>query len=170
MIHWNALNFNKKEFSEDPDLYADESLIYSLDSFRNQTKKPIYPSPIKGALARFDGSETSQHFAIKRKSTAIDFFCEGFQMEVFLLLYKSALFTGIGMYLDTTGPDGKAWIMFHADIRKSKQTVALFWIVKKEYDPIKDALINKYYYPQYKNEYWSLLKNEKLYTERQYNH
>ena len=78
-MNWKTLNgirrFTPGEFPEDPEELAEPRLIYSLDDFAVALGRPVHPSPVPGALARLDGSETSRHYAVGRRSDAVDVFC-----------------------------------------------------------------------------------------------
>lgn len=130
-IDWNKVDyFTEKEFSEDPNVYAEPFLIYSLDKFRELLKAPIYPSPVPGALARFDkGAEYSRHFAVERKSTAIDIFCKIPIFQAWSIAIQSNLWGGIGVYFDTYYCN-KPWCMLHLDQRK---TDSLWFRSNKKY-------------------------------------
>mgnify|MGYP006442137921 CR=1 FL=1 len=63
MIDWRgARNFSPGEFSEDPDKYAEPRLIYNLQKTRSLLNRPIFPSPVDGALARTYGSMDYPHY------------------------------------------------------------------------------------------------------------
>jgi len=135
----------------------------------------MYPSPISGTLARSTGSQTSQHHVGPkekpfRKSTASDIFCEGVPFSNYSSILASRLFKGIGIYLDTKGPDGKPWVMFHVDIRPSgfNSNSPLIWIVEKVYDPLKDETVDKYRFPQADPKYWKLFNDERLYRDKKF--
>ena len=136
--------FNKDEFPEDPEEFADPVLIFSLDRLRGLIGNKIYPSPVKGALARFDErSKKSQHYAVDRKSTAIDIFPEGDPYINLLLILQSKLFNGVGVYFDTYY-FGRFRTMFHLDLRENPllwtrtghtyryQSEPFFWYELKE--------------------------------------
>ena len=112
-------------------------MIYTLDQFRSLLGERIFPSTAPGAFVRFSGSETSQHYVGSednpiRKTTAIDFFAEGIPVEIFSGLLNQFFVKGIGIYLDTTGVDGKPWVMFHMDIReKGFKSFPLVWFCRK---------------------------------------
>ena len=168
-IYWNDISFfTPGEFTHDPSIYAKPQLIYTLDQFRLRLGEKIYPSPAEGAFVRFNGSENSQHYVGQekspiRKSTAIDIFPEGIPINVFLGLMNLFFVKGIGIYLDTTGIDGKPWIMFHMDIReKGFKSYPLIWFCVKENGK------NSYYYPQNNSEYWSFLKDERMYIRKEF--
>lgn len=117
MIEWDEVDyFHHDEFSEDPDLYADPSLIYMLDDFRTLLNSAIYPSPAKGALARFDGNPDSRHYAVDRKSDAVDIFVDSDIRHAWLLSMTSGQWGGVGVYFDTYYRDRK-WPMLHLDLR-----------------------------------------------------
>jgi len=125
MINWREVkNFKPSEFSEDPDIYAADALIYDLDRFRNMLGVSIMPSPVKGALAREDGSRTSQHYVGLdhfRRSTAIDVFIKEDPKKVFISALQFG-WKGIGVYFDTKYSN-KKWTMFHLDTR----SVFAYW-------------------------------------------
>lgn len=145
----NLKNFSIDEFSEDPIKYADEDLINNLDKLRDFIGKPIYPSPVKGALARFDGSKKSQHYAINRKSTAIDIFVDCSPFEAFIKILQSKLFNRVGIYFDTYY-NNKNHVMFHVDLKDQN----LIWL-RDNY---------KYSYSYEKNFYKELLEKFNNYT------
>jgi hypothetical protein len=136
MINWKQIkNFSPIEFSEDPDKHADPDTIFCLQKIRETHGEPIYPSPAKGALARFDiSAEKSQHYAVNRKSTAIDIFPEGYPIKFLTLLFSVPGINGIGLYRDTFGPDGTKWPMFHIDTRPTGLNMfePVFWIAIKD--------------------------------------
>lgn len=174
-IDWTLVsNFKPNEFPENPDLYAEPNLIYTLQDLRSiSAGNRIYPSPVNGALARFDGSKTSQHYVGPkdnpvRKSTAIDFFMEGIPIENMTMITSHPKIGGIGVYLDGIGVDGKHWVRFHIDIRDKGfiNYVPTFWIVEKKFDNYQKKSVDKYYYPQNTKQHWELLKKDVLYRDR----
>lgn len=145
-IDWSKVNnFWKGEFSEDPDKYADPQLIYDIDLMREKLGVSIYPSKASGALARFSGSESSRHYAVDRKSDALDFFVDKSKsiVECLLLFLSYCKFGGIGVYFDTTNNEDEEHIMFHLDRRPlgeghSRDSVLIWYRDNGEY-----------YYPLY---------------------
>lgn len=129
-IDWEMVNyFNPEidEFSEDPDKYADPKLIYAIDAFRAISSSPIHPSPATGALARFEETaKYSRHYAIGRKSDAIDIFCEEPIQNAYLKAITCGLFGGVGVYFDTRYK-GKPWPMLHLDLRPLKNSTITLW-------------------------------------------
>lgn len=98
--------------------YMDFSLILALDAFRREfCNVPLTPSPVIAGWYRLDGSKTSQHYAVGRLSLAGDLFPKYDARRVFLLAMTCGLFTGIGFYNDTNGPDGNPQYMIHVDKR-----------------------------------------------------
>ena len=135
MINWvNIKHFSEKEFNVDFNL-VNPKLIYTLDTFRELYGKRIYPSPVDGAIARTYGSRSSRHYAIGRKSDAIDLFMEGDIREMFILPLLSKLWGGVGIYFDTFYKD-RPWPMVHLDLRSGNLTT--YWYRKK----------GEYYYPK----------------------
>jgi hypothetical protein len=119
MIDWIKVKYFNPDvdyFPESPDEFADPELIYSLDDFRGITGSPLYPSPVDGALARFDGSITGRHYAVGRKSDAIDVFTDGSPAYVFIKAISCGLWGGVGVYLDTKYRNRPS-VMFHLDKR-----------------------------------------------------
>lgn len=95
------------------------ALIVTLQSLRDKTGIPIYPSPVPGAWARTDGSETSRHYAVGRLSDAGDIFPErGRYLELLFRVQQLPNIGGIGIYADTNGLDGHPWPMMHIDMRQ----------------------------------------------------
>jgi len=137
-IEWDKVNyFEPDEFSEDPDKYADPALIYSLDIFREMLQYKIYPSPVTGALARFDdGKSGSRHYAVSRKSDAIDIFCNTSILEAWTIAIRSGLWKGIGVYFDTFYRN-RDWCMLHLD---NRSTNLLWYRDNHEYSFEKDRL------------------------------
>jgi len=165
-INWEKVkNFVPGEFSEDPDKYADPDLIYTLDNFRSVYGNLIYPSKVKGALARFSGNVNSKHYARKRLSTAIDIFPEGVPFYFLTIALQFDKIGAIGIYLHTTGPDAKPWIMFHIDTR-TYQNKKLIWITEKALNVETGRIENKYNYPKNNSEQWKLLRDKRFFTRR----
>jgi len=168
MIDWAKVpNFKSEHFPESPDMFAEPDLIYALQAFRTKVRRSIFPSPVAGALARFAGGTETQHYvgdALKpiRKSTAVDIFVEGIPISNLFCLLSIPNIKGIGIYLHTTGPDGKPWIMFHIDIRSTP----LVWICEKVWKPPEKKLVSIYRYPQTSPQHWNFLQNELMYYDK----
>lgn len=112
-------NFKPDEFPDDITL-ADPELLDRLDRLRDFMGSAIYPSPVPGALARTDlGAKSSQHYAVGRKSTAVDIFCAGEPFEAFIKILQSGLFQRVGVYFDTWFR-GRRHVMFHIDLKPEK--------------------------------------------------
>jgi len=110
--------FQPQEFPEDLK-FADPELLLRMDELRGFIKIPIHPSPVPGALARFDaGASDSEHYAVNRKSRAVDFFCEADPFEAFTKILHSGLFHRVGVYFDTYYKNRK-WVMFHVDLKET---------------------------------------------------
>ncbi len=121
-MSWKTLKgirrFKPGEFPENPEEHAEPGLIYALDDFAVALGKVVHPSPVPGALARLDGSETSRHYAMGRRSDAIDVFCA---CPIFQA-WATALWCGwggIGVCFDTRYRGG-LWPMLHLDQRQEK--------------------------------------------------
>lgn len=135
-IDWSKVDcFTKAEFPEDPDKYADVFMIYSLDKLRDLLQQPIHVSPVSGALARFDnGADYSRHYAVNRKSDAIDIFCETNIFEAWSIAIRSGLWGGVGVYFDTFY-NNKRHCMLHLDKRPNN---SLWYRHNKKYVSKKD--------------------------------
>lgn len=121
MIDWTKIkHFKASEFPEAPDQHADPRLIQELDAFREAFGGGVTPSPAKGALARFDGSATSRHYAVGRQSDAVDIFPKGEVRRAYdILAADGAPWGGIGIY-PFTHPSP----MLHIDLRPLKSSGA----------------------------------------------
>jgi len=176
-IDWGLVpSFSPKEFSEDPNEFSDPKIIYLLQEARNKYQKRIFPSPVKGALARFGGSVTSQHYVgpspenITRYSTALDIFPEGTPFEFYTVLLSIPGIGGIGVYLDTKGSDGKPWVMFHMDLRdiSIERKVPLIWICIKTWDVKTKEEKNVYRYVQSEPAFWKLLSSPQMFISKKF--
>lgn len=98
--------------------HLDPALIGQLDELRQRLGRPIYPSPLAGAWARFDGSTTSRHYAVGRLSDAGDIFPAGDVREAWLIA-QDLPFGGIGIYFDTLYQN-RPWPMLHLDLRPNR--------------------------------------------------
>lgn len=116
-------HFSAKEFvgREEEVKAANQTLFNYLDRLRDLIGEPIYPSPVKGALARFEGDIHTQHYAVDRLSTAIDIFVAGDQYRNYRIITGCGLFTGVGIYFDTFY-NNTSWPMFHVDLRPEQWT------------------------------------------------
>jgi hypothetical protein len=155
-MDWSKINyFTPKEFLQGSLKYLDPKLIVELDSFRHALGQRVHPSPAFGGLYRLDGSVTSRHYAVNRLSDAADIFPEGDVLKAFQVA-KEGPWGGIGIYLDTRGPNGKPWPMLHLDLRPGTR---ILWARIKE--DKNGKLVERYIYPHRssaeKNEFNSLL-------------
>lgn len=108
--------FKASEFPEKLSL-ADPVLIENLIRLREYLNRPMFPSPVPGALARTDdGASESEHYAVGRLSRAVDFFCDMDPFEAYVKIVQSGLFPRIGIYFDTWFKHQK-WVMFHVDLK-----------------------------------------------------
>jgi len=172
-MNWDNVNyFTPKEFYNSADLMH-PTIIHNLDLSREYLKERIFPSPTEGALARFGLGKGSQHFVgidpdhIVRQSTAADVFIEGIPFLNYNAIVNSMLFSGIGIYLDTHGPDGLPWVMFHLDIRKNYTTInPLVWIAIRELNQ-KGNSITTYHYPQNNSDLWKLLQRNIFFAAKE---
>lgn len=135
-------NFDENEFPEGELEFASSEIILTMDKLRDMTKIPIYPSVMKGALARTD-DEKSQHYASLDKSVlskAMDWFPGRGESvsRLFLMILGIGMFGGIGIYFDTNGFVHSNKIMFHTDLRK---------IGKNEFPTIWLRINGNYLYP-----------------------
>jgi hypothetical protein len=139
MIEWETVKyFSKSEFSEDPDKCAKPNLIYSINTLRGLCNCPIHPSPVSGALARTSGSKKSRHYAIDRKSDALDFLVKGDFFPIFCTIISCRLFRGIGVYFDGMY-NGKPAIRYHVDLREKGLNIfePLIWFQEEKGEGVK---------------------------------
>lgn len=141
-IVWRNKNFDRGDFPEDPNRNADPVLIQNLQAFRKWHGSYIYPSPVSGALARFEDEDAdSRHYAVGRQSDAVDVFAEN-PAAAFLLAVTCGLWGAVGIYTNTRYRK-QAWPMLHLDCRPygvgHSQEHLLVWH--------RDH--NGYHYPQY---------------------
>lgn len=138
--------FTPYEFSENPDLYAHPDLLIGLQTYRNILGSIIYPSPVQGALARFNENHNSMHSVYKSGneglSKAIDVFCNTSIFKAWTVALNSNLWGGIGVYFDTKY-NGMVWPMLHLD----KRNVPLVWFRSE----------GIYYYPHTTKDFYSEL-------------
>jgi hypothetical protein len=117
----NMPNFSPGEFSEDPDKFAHPELLTKAQEFRNILGAKIFPSKKEGALARSYGNQTSMHYVMKvygeHFSKAWDIFCNTHIFKAWTVALNCNLWTGVGVYFDTNGNNGKPWPMLHLDLR-----------------------------------------------------
>lgn len=142
-------HFQPGEFPEGTLEFMDAELIRQVGAFRQALDNAVVPSPLKAGWVREDGSETSRHYigAVRRDedgneqserlSDAGDLFpyCD---IRHAFMTALSLPFGGIGVYLDTHGPDGKPMPMMHVDLRPGPRQI---WMRYK----------GQYHYP-YRNE------------------
>lgn len=113
-------HFSPDEFPPGELELADPILLVMLTRLRAEIGRPIYPSPVTGALARRYGSTKSRHYAVDRKSTAIDVFTKCPSALFFTRAVH--LFGGVGFYSNGKF-GGAAWPRWHLDLRD----VPLWW-------------------------------------------
>lgn len=119
-------NFERSEFSEDPEHCGHHHLLQTLQWYRETLGAKIQPSKSPGALARFDGRKTSMHFIDledfaksdeEKRSKALDVFCTTHIFKAWTVAMNFMLWSGIGVYFDTKGNNGEPWPMLHFDLR-----------------------------------------------------
>lgn len=105
---------------------TDAETILTLQEIRNQGRFAIFPGQYQTNWGRTTGSETSEHYAVGRLATAGDVFpARGKALKFWLLAQDQEDVGGLGLYLDTKGPDGMLWLMVHFDLRPGPRE---FWI------------------------------------------
>ena len=155
---WQSLKYiSPNEFIDDITL-ANPQLFINLNQTRITLNKSIHPSPVEGSLARLYGRKTSAHYAVGKLSTGVDVFIEGIPLRNFNTLIRQNLFTGIGIYLDTNGPDGKPWVMFHLDMRP----IPLIWFAEKNIK--KSGWV--YTYESDRVDFWKKFRDLRMYINR----
>lgn len=137
----NMPNFTGEEIPPYVAKYMDTQILSNIQKYRDILGCPFNVSSDPGAMVRFDGRKTSEHYVIinpetdeiEKYSRAIDGFprCNIFDAWVKALL--SNLFGGIGVYFDTFNNQGIPQPMLHLDLRSKP----LIWYRNKRV----------YYYP-----------------------
>lgn len=110
-------HFSRGEFPDGVLERVEDELILSLNEYRSRLGYPLVPSPLVAGWYREDGSVTSRHYAVDRLSDAGDLFPQCDIRRAFLVAMGCEWFGGIGVYLDTNGPDGEPQPMIHLDLR-----------------------------------------------------
>jgi hypothetical protein len=107
-------------------------LVCELQLLRKAAGIPITPSPVVAGWARTDGSTKSRHYAVGRLSDAGDIFpARGRVLDCWVTAQGREAWQGLGLYADTTGPDGRPWPMMHLDLRSGPR---LFWVRENKKD------------------------------------
>lgn len=134
-------NFTHKEIPPIVAKYMDKLILSRIQIFRNLIECPFNISMSAGALIRFDGSKTSEHYVViksgpyktEKSSKAIDGFPSCNIFKAWTTALSSGLFSGIGVYFDTSNNYGMSQPMLHLDLRPK----SLIWYRDKD----------EYFYP-----------------------
>ncbi len=116
-VDWSRVRwFRPEEFGPHLDS-MDPRVIYAADQLREALGAPLRVSPAPGATARFNGNSQSRHYAVGRKSDAVDLLVpRSMPLES---VYRAALTVpsigGIGLYPDWSPTHG-----VHIDCRPRK--------------------------------------------------
>lgn len=137
----DMLNFTHKEIPLSKAMYMDRLILSGVQNYRNILGCPFNISLADGALIRFDGRKTSEHYVIinpetarpEKLSRAIDGFPDCNIFEAWTKALSSNLFGGIGVYFDTKNNNGEPQPMLHLDLR----SLPLIWYRDK----------GEYFYP-----------------------
>lgn len=116
-------HFAPGEFPGDALSHIDAELILVLDELRDMLGAPTLPSPVLAGWYRTSGSTGSRHYALGRLSDAGDVFPDCNIVHALLTAMRQRKWGGIGVYLDTTGPNGNPWPMLHLDLRPGEQVL-----------------------------------------------
>lgn len=119
----DVLHFAPGEFPGQALRYTTAELILGLDELRDLLGSPILPSPLEAGWYRQSGSTGSRHYASGRLSDAGDVFPDCNIVHALLTAMRQRVWGGIGVYLDTTGPNGNPWPMLHLDLRPGEQVL-----------------------------------------------
>ena len=124
-IDWSDIeNFSASEFSHVDLNHLSCEVIYELQYFRDVLGHKVFPSPVPKAWCRYDGSKTSQHYAVDRLGTAGGVFPDCYIGEALLAALRTN-FGGIGIYLDTFY-NGEPKPLIHLDLRPISQQAIWF--------------------------------------------
>ena len=137
-------NFSIKEIPQHVSPYMSRLILSRIQIYRNLLECPFNISMAHGALIRFDGSKTSEHYVIKtttgqieKLSRAIDGFPDCDIFKAWTITLSSGMFTGVGVYFDTRNNHGVPQPMLHLDLRSTP----LIWYRNG----------GEYFYPHNKN-------------------
>lgn len=119
----DVTHFAPSEFPGDALNHVDADLVLGLDELRDMLDSPILPSPVLAGWYRTSGSQNSEHYAVGRLSRAGDVFPDSNIVHALLTAMRQRAWGGIGVYLDTTGPNGQPWPMLHLDLRRGEQVL-----------------------------------------------
>lgn len=118
-------NFTHKEIPRSKAQYMSKGVLYNLQSYRDMLGHSFSVSIDPGALVRFTGRKTSEHYVRinletgrpDKLSRAIDGFPNCDIFEAWSMVLSSNLFNGIGVYFDTKNNQGEPQCMLHLDLR-----------------------------------------------------
>lgn len=121
-LDWSTIDYFRPSEFITPDGqsmldFIHPDIIKAADEFRRRLGVPVMISPAAGAMARFSGSKTSQHYAVGRRSTALDVMpAAGTSLRAAYRAAESVrLIGGIGVY-----PDWRPRPGLHLDTRPRK--------------------------------------------------
>ena len=104
--------------------YMDRLILSRIQAYRNMLKSPFSISMANGALIRFGGRKTSEHYVgvsskgpLIKLSRAIDGFPDCNIFKAWTTALSSGMFSGVGVYFDTKNNHGKPQPMLHLDLR-----------------------------------------------------
>ena len=115
-------NFTEDEFPEGELAHTSFHLLARLQMFREKLGVAVHPSKVKGALARYDGPRTSDHFVKVGEiaSTGIDVFCDCSIFKAWTVAISCGLWDSVGVYFDTRDNNGVDHPMLHLGLRKKR--------------------------------------------------
>lgn len=143
-------NFTEEEFPPYIAKYISRLILSRVQIYRDVLKHPFSISKASGALVRFEGRETSEHFVkvdhdsgkILKYSRAVDGFPGCNIFKAWTTALSCGLFSGVGVYFDTRNNHGLPQPMLHLDLRSNP----LIWYRHE----------GKYFYPKDKDFYKNL--------------
>jgi len=135
------INFTHKEIPPYIAKYMSPKILSCIQWYREILGCPFNISLANGALTRFDGRKTSEHYVIvnqksgeiEKPSRAIDGFPDCNVFEAWGKALSCNIFSGVGVYFDTKNNQGEPQHMLHLDLREKP----LIWY--------RDG--GKYFYP-----------------------
>ena len=117
--------FNKNEFLPGKLELTDANVLLNLRKLRLDWGQPIHPSRHDHGLARTNPQfKNSQHYAVGRLSTAIDFFPTGNVIAFWEMCKQYSFIGGLGIYFDTNRSNLQPGPMIHIDLRPNR----ILWV------------------------------------------
>lgn len=155
-LDWSRIRFfTPSEFPEKELDFLNKYVVEELDKVREGIGIPIFISPVKGGVVRFDPTSKSLHASNENSplAQAVDVFIPQSQTLSLPTIITTVLglsrFRGLGIYFDTSY-EGVPCIMLHLDLRH----IPLLWFCP----PKEQGIPRKYLYSSVEKSYFKSLE------------